>query len=410
MNKIIYILLILIPNIVFSQINQDLIGYNNSINKDSLEKTVLSLQNYGTRFCFKPNRKDIAQDLKNQLQSYGLDAKLDSFYIQDFEFPFHSGVLNSGWQYNIVGEIKGILAPDTFFVVGAHYDAISFTHEQGLPAFDQAPGADDNGSGVAAVMEIARLYQKHNIIPIKTLRLELYAAEEIGIKGSFYAIETSHYKLTEHIAGMMCLDMIGHKFDSLDQDIIQLIEYDNSQELTDFCEQTTNLYTTLTPFVNSNSYEYSDSYSYYQWGRKAIFLHEGNFSPFYHSPQDLSSNLDYNYLSKVAQLAFSITYLATVTNDYYPVTNPELIIQDKNEFSLLSNPIKDNIEFIYVSNTNNDPGFQLINQMGIIVKKSKLSSYRINSSEYKIPVYNLNSGLYFLKIQDQTRKIIIGHF
>ena len=406
MNKIIIILLVFIPNIVFSQINTTLVQYNQSINKDSLEKTVLKLQSYGTRFCFKPNRREIAQDLKQQLQAYGFESKLDSFYIDNFEYPFHSGQLNSGWQYNVVGQIRGSIAPDTFFVVGGHYDAISFLEHQ-TPAFDTTPGADDNGSGIAAIMEIARLFHKHNIIPTKTLRLELYGAEEIGLKGSFVAIERSSNLLTEHIAGMMCLDMIGNKTDTSSEDIIQFVEYDNSIALTQFCQTTAYLYTNLMPIPNTSILGSSDSYSYYQWGRKTIFLTEGQFSPFYHSPQDLSSNINYNYLSKTTKLAFSIAYLATTTNNYYPLSLPHNSTLTQPQLHLNSHPVKNNIELTYTNPKAENPIFQIINQMGIIQKTSHLLPYKTSTNQYQIPVRNLNTGIYILRIANQTQKIII---
>ena len=98
MNKLIIILFVFIPSLAFTQLNNQLLQYNQSINKDSLEKTVLKLQAYGTRFAFQPNRKTIAEDLKQQLQSYGFSTKIDSFYVENFEYPYHSGIINNSWQ------------------------------------------------------------------------------------------------------------------------------------------------------------------------------------------------------------------------------------------------------------------------------------------------------------------------
>lgn len=405
MNKIIIILLVFIPHLAFSQLNQTLIQYNQTISKDSLEKTILNLQSYGSRYTFSPNRKAIAEDLKDQLQSYGFKTILDSFYIEDFVFYPVPNTFNSGWQYNVVAEKRGQYAKDTFFVVGAHYDAVAFSTQTSV--YETAPGADDNASGVSAIMEIARLYHLHKIVPTKTLRLELYAAEEIGLMGSNIAIERSANKLTEHIIGMLCMDMIGHKFDSLGSDNLKLIEYDNSQDLTNFCEQTAIQYTTIIPNITSVMHEYSDSYPYYQWGRKAIFLHEQDFHPFYHTPQDLSSTLDYNYLSKVAQLAFSITYLATTTNQYFPISIPQNPNISEPEFRLLENPAKDIIRFTYISPRPENPIVQIINRMGVEEMTAKLNIYQTSLQEYQIPTNDLKAGIYFLKIGKETKKIVV---
>ncbi|MFA7081074.1 MAG: M28 family peptidase [Bacteroidales bacterium] len=406
MNKIIIILLVFIPHLAFSQLNQNLIQYNQTINKDSLEKTVLKLQSYGTRFVFKPNRKAIAESLREQLQSYGFQTKLDSFYIQDFEYPRRSGILNNSWQYNVVGEKIGQYAPDTFLVIGAHYDAISFYQDK-TPNFDTTPGADDNASGVAAIMEIARLYHLHNIIPTKTLRIELYAAEEIGLMGSNAAIQRSSDMLTEHIAGMICLDMIANKTDTTQPDVVKLIEYENSQELTQFCEQTALSYTNLIPIRTFELNYASDSYSYNSWGRRAIFIHEDQFHPFYHSAQDLSSSLNYDYFAKLTQLAFSITYLATKTNEYYPISIPQNPSLTESQIHLLENPAKDKIRFTYNSPRPENPIVELINRMGQVEKTYNLSVYKFSSQEYHIPTQDLRAGIYILKIGNQTKKLVV---
>lgn len=407
MNKLIIILFVFIPRLAFTQLNNQLLQYNQSINKDSLEKTVLKLQAYGTRFAFQPNRKTIAEDLKQQLQSYGFSTKIDSFYVENFEYPYHSGIINNSWQYNVVGERIGQYARDTFFVVGAHYDAISFSPAN-QPCFDTTPGADDNASGVSAIMEIARLYHIHNITPTKTLRLELYAAEEVGLMGSNEAIKRSANKLTEHITGMLCLDMIANQDEFPKQpSSVALTEYDNSQDLTDFSMNTAALYSELMPYATTDYYKSSDSYSYYIWGRKAIFIHEDQFHPFYHSPQDLSSTLNYDYFAKVTQLAFSITYLATATNHYFPISLPQTPNPSHTQFSLLENPAKDKIRFTYNSPKPENPIVQLINRMGQVEKTSNLSAYKISSQEYQIPSQDLRAGVYFIRIGKQTEKIVV---
>lgn len=403
MNKYINIVLFIIflPFLSFAQLNQELINYTQSIHKDSLQHNVQTLQNFGSRYAFNPNRVEIAQYLKNRFEQYGLETKIDSFYIENFEYPYYSGIINNGWQYNVVAEKRGQYAPDTFFVVGAHYD--SFASFDTLTYFNNSPGADDNASSVATVLEIARLFHKHNISPIKTLRLELYAAEELGLKGSSVAIERSHYRFNEHISAMMNLDMIGYKSDLTTVDYVKLIKYDNSQELTDFCETTTNNYTTLIPMETTQMNQYSDSYAYYIWGRRAIFIQEGEFHPFYHTSQDLASTLDYNYLAKIAQLAFSIAYLASTTNEYYPVSNIN-IKPLESQFQILENPSKEKIRFAYQNQDKDKANLILTNSLGIQVLKTNLLNYKIENSTYEISTHNLQSGIYILTIETQPQK------
>ncbi len=399
------LLVILLPFNAFSQLNEELIIYNQEINPDSLKYNVEQLQNFGSRYAFNPNRVEVSNYLKNRLQSYGWDAKIDSFYMENFEYPYYSGIINTGWQYNVVADKIGTINPDTFFVVGSHYDC--YASFDTLTYFNNSPGADDNASSVAAILEMARLFQKYNIQPIKTLRIELYAAEELGLHGSSYAIQQSHYRYNEHISAMLNMDMIGYNPDTINADSVRLVYYDNSQEFTDFCEQTALNYTSLNPIITTEMNQFSDSWSYYSWGRRAIFLQEAYLHPFYHTSNDISSTLNYNYLKKVAQLGFSITYLASTTNQYYPVSTNEISLQTTSNLKLNSNPVKDNIKFTLSNPKRENLSFQIINQMGEIVKEGKLSNHKTSTNQYQIPVQNYNQGIYFLKIENLVEKVVV---
>lgn len=398
-------LIILLPFNSFSQLNDELIIYNNEINSDSLKHNVEQLQNFGSRYAFNPNRVDVSTYLKNRLLSYGWETKIDSFYMENFEYPYNSGIINNGWQYNIVAEKRGTVKPDTFIVVGAHYD--SYASFDTLTYFNNSPGADDNASSVSAILEFARLFQKYNIQPIKTIRIELYAAEELGLHGSNHAIMMSHYRYFEHIAAMLNMDMIGYKPDTVSNDSVNLVIYDNSQELTDFSEQVALNYTSLIPHKTTEHNQNSDSWCYYSWGRRAIFLEESKMNPHYHTTSDVSSALNYSYMRKIAQLGFSIAYLASTTSQYYPISTNEISLNQKPYIILNSNPVKDKIQFTIYNSNNGNTSFQLINQMGEVVKKGKLNSSKTSANQYIIPVENLNSGIYILIINSMVQKIAI---
>ncbi len=99
---------------------------------------------------------------------------------------------------NIVVDIPGRELPGEVVLIGAHFDAVART-----------PGADDNGSGTAALMELARVLKDH---PMKrTVRLVFFNLEEIGLVGSRQYVAThTAQKSDEHIVGMVSLEMIGY--------------------------------------------------------------------------------------------------------------------------------------------------------------------------------------------------------
>lgn len=95
--------------------------------------------------------------------------------------------------YNVIATQVGTLYPDSYFLIGAHYDSAS------------TPGADDNGSGVAGVLEIARVLSAH---PSEyTIKYVAFDAEERGLKGST-AYVNAHG--ADDILGMISLDMIAY--------------------------------------------------------------------------------------------------------------------------------------------------------------------------------------------------------
>ena len=105
---------------------------------------------------------------------------------------------------NIEVEIKGATRAQEIIVVGAHYDSVM-----------GAPGANDNGSGVAAVLELARLWR--NAQPARTLRFVLFVNEEPPFFKSD-EMGSRHYARRakvrgENIVAMFSLETIGHYSD-----------------------------------------------------------------------------------------------------------------------------------------------------------------------------------------------------
>ncbi|UCE19225.1 MAG: M20/M25/M40 family metallo-hydrolase [Gemmatimonadota bacterium] len=96
--------------------------------------------------------------------------------------------------YNVVADIPGTELPDEYVIVGAHLDS-----------HDGATGAADNGTGVAAAMEAARILAEAGIRPRRTIRFVLFAGEEVGMLGS-RAYVTDHSDQLDKISAMFNMD------------------------------------------------------------------------------------------------------------------------------------------------------------------------------------------------------------
>lgn len=104
---------------------------------------------------------------------------------------------------NIEAEIKGIEKPDEIILLGAHYDSIY-----------SSPGADDNGSGVACVLEFARLFAENNTKPKRTIRFVFFASEEPPYfrseKMGSYRYSARCREKNENIRAVLILETLGY--------------------------------------------------------------------------------------------------------------------------------------------------------------------------------------------------------
>lgn len=134
--------------------------------------------------------------LMEALSSYGYSPTLEPI-------PWPSEAEPAGWS-NIVAEIRGNEAPQEVLLVTAHYDAVP-----------GSPGADDNGSGVAGVLEVARRLSSPAFAEQtkRTVRFALFNVEEWGLHGSREHARVSERRakeLGERIVGVINLEMIGY--------------------------------------------------------------------------------------------------------------------------------------------------------------------------------------------------------
>ncbi|HOV12385.1 MAG TPA: M20/M25/M40 family metallo-hydrolase, partial [Bacteroidales bacterium] len=178
------------------------------LNADSIMSHIQHLQAYGTRFLLAPGHKDISLWLQHKLISFGYaNAVLDSFEIT-VEWPVGSGTMITNTQYNVIAELSGLISPEVHYVIGAHYDDI--LQFGGYDPYLVCPGADDNASGTAAVLEIARVLKEKNFSSPATMRFVFFDAEELGTFGSHHFVEDI-VAGNEKLEIMFNLDMVGHE-------------------------------------------------------------------------------------------------------------------------------------------------------------------------------------------------------
>lgn len=141
--------------------------------------------------------------------NYGVEAVmwlLDQYKIASgarTDVTFQLFEHTSWLQPSLIVTIEGGKHADETVVVGAHVDSIA-----GGSA-SRAPGADDNGSGTSALLQVFRALIKNNFVPDRTVEFHHYAAEEVGLRGS-KEIAQEYAKIGRNVVAMCNLDMTGY--------------------------------------------------------------------------------------------------------------------------------------------------------------------------------------------------------
>jgi len=296
-----------------------LIPILNEINSDSLGYNIQKLESFGTRYMYELNRTDIVKWLVNRFRTIGAkDISVDTFLCKT-GVPFaYSATDSVTIQYNVTATITGTKYPDEVILIGGHYDSFP-----GGKTLGPAPGADDNGSGTSAVIEIARAVIKNGYKPDYTLKFVCFGAEELmlsGYSGSEYYAETAK-KSGMKIPLMINLDMIATNTRQLSDCEVQIMTPPGSLQLRNFAAETTKKYSQIKKFAFSDVVPgFADGGAFWAQGFQCVYFMEDEFSPYYHSANDLLKYCDMNYCREVSKAAAAIllTYreIRSVISDF----------------------------------------------------------------------------------------------
>lgn len=261
-----------------------------------------------TRYSFADASMDLAE-------AYALER----FAELGLAATCHSYILESQPRCNIVAIQPGALVPETVIVVGAHLDSITDSRAERLTI---APGADDNASGVAAVLATASALYGYEFS--YNIHYVLFTGEEQGHYGS--AAYARHLAAKGYRDVMMVnLDMIGYNSTNTPSDIDIHIRAGAAGRgdwaIGDIFSRAITTYNLgLIPEIVPSGTTASDHDPFWQLGYPAVLVIEDfeDFNPHYHTAQDLLTHLDADYLTRatqavvatVAQLAGIVDFVA----------------------------------------------------------------------------------------------------
>ncbi|SYZ74036.1 putative Bacterial leucyl aminopeptidase [Candidatus Zixiibacteriota bacterium] len=254
----------------------------NLIVQDSLYNYDTRLEAFRTRYIYSDSVIPARNWLVNKFRSFGYN--INDVYTDTFYF--------NGYPCNNVICIKpGTTEADRLIVIGAHYDS----YNQDSDPLTYAPGADDNASGTAAVLEMARILK--NVQLKKTIMFVAFSAEEVGLVGS-YVIAQRLYQQGVNVECMLNFDMIGYTADA----------YPNmnifSGNFRGYADLLAGAYPRVTDLIPNYAGQASNSdhASFADFGFHVAFVEEGDFNTAgWHTNLDLSTRMDFPYFAKMVK-------------------------------------------------------------------------------------------------------------
>ncbi|HET8837667.1 MAG TPA: M28 family metallopeptidase [Flavobacteriaceae bacterium] len=276
----------------------------------------------------EPGQKKAAKYLKTEYMSLNIPALLgDENYYQEIPSSYFKN--RFGDTENVVAFIKGRdydSKQHEYLVISAHYD-----HEGVDEQGNIYNGADDDGSGTVAILEIAEAFKiavEEGYRPKRSIIFMHFTGEEKGLLGSKYYTENPIVPLEETITNLN-IDMVGrvdakHKNNP---NYVYLIGSDMlSTELHELSEQANEKYVHLNLDYTYNGtddpnrfYYRSDHYNFAKHGIPVIFYFNGVHED-YHKPTDTPDKINYDLLEKRAKLIF-YTAWKVANGEHAPVVD-----------------------------------------------------------------------------------------
>ena len=219
---------------------------------------------------------------------------------------------NLGDSENVLAYIEGTEKPNEVIVISAHYDHIGFKNDE---IFN---GADDNGSGTVALLELAEAFQKavkSGKAPKRSILFLHVTGEEHGLLGSKYYAENPVFPLKNTVANIN-MDMVGRSDEeNKGKNYVYVIGSEmlssELKQITETANAKTNQlilnYKYDDPKDPMRLYYRSDHYNFAKNGIPSVFFFDGLHED-YHKSTDDADKIEYDLLTKRTQLVFAVAW------------------------------------------------------------------------------------------------------
>ena len=276
-----------------SNVNDDLISMINQVDKNNIENYLEDFVSFGYKKTGSENCKMTAEYIYNKFQEFGLYTYFDNWrYLR---YKFRSKVLL--FDKNVVAIYNGTdPSSDAVIIVCAHYDTLG-----------ESPGANDDGSGIVAMLSIAEIVSQYNFN--HTIRFIALSGEEQGCFGSFYDAKQS-YKRDENIIAVLNIDGVGSVNTSEDGKIVQIFCQERSKWIVDLANDIAEKYENYLNIKAQHAMHYPcdhESYNDYGYDGVQFVQPKPELYPWLHSPEDTIDKINFSYVTKVTKLVLATT-------------------------------------------------------------------------------------------------------
>ena len=362
---------------VVTEENPEIRGLMDSVSIDNIKAKIEHLSSYHTRRYDSRFIYEVQDWLYEHYQTLPVDT------VIKHDFKLHNLSITETGD-NILAVQWGTRTPEEYVICGAHYD--SYAWDGYDPDTIRSPGADDNASGVAGILETARLLSPNTFD--RTIIYANWCAEECGLLGSAaYAADCAAQNMD--IVGYFNLDMTGYLEEGSDIHV-HLMYTSQDSLIADFVYNFSHVYFPEMP-IRQNWLQWGDSdySSFNRNGYPAVHPFEDVHasSPFIHTRNDILG-LSVNNLEQSKRFTeLNLGLVATLAG----INNDGISETESINVAMFPNPAHESVTILAEDNVISVSMYNLLGQQIETLESNGTSKCTLNTS-------SLAPGIYVVKI------------
>ena len=308
--------------------NLSAVGYSAAMPQNNREQQLKNIVDFITADSLLGRAAGSKGELAvaNYVYDYLKENRVELITPRDGE-DFYMALEDTIHSRNIIGVIPGYdpELKDEYIVIGAHIDHLGFNKldYNGEQLIQIYSGADDNASGVATLLELAKEISLNRFMFRRSIIIAAFGAEEVGMAGSWYFLNRS-FSYVNDIVMMINLDMVGR---SSGENKMQSFTALNNKDLSKILKNVTDSSLFLKPIAASEDYFPSDHRTFYEKDIPVVLFTSGLHRD-YHTPRDTKDKLDYLQMSHLVEYVYSLA--ENIANRDEKIGKSDAVVSDRS--------------------------------------------------------------------------------